>query len=130
MIVASDGEKPFDPWGFGADTSDQNALDSIWVGGAGWMPCPDCTNPPFAGSNIWALPACANGICENGQPPEPIDNWNARGFVWNFNGVITRQLTESDGTVSDLIQIGNVGREATKDLHSTQRSPNRHPCCF
>src|SRR6516162_520593 len=40
MIVASDGEAGFDPWGFGADTSDQVALDSIWVGGAGWTPCP------------------------------------------------------------------------------------------
>jgi hypothetical protein len=40
---------------------------------------------------------------------EPIGNWNAPGAVWNFNGTITWQLTESDGTISDLIRIGNFG---------------------
>jgi hypothetical protein len=109
IFLASDGESPFDPWGHGADTSDQVALDSVWVGGAGWTACPGCTNPPFAGANIWVLPACANGVCENGQPPEPIGNWNAPGFVWNFSGVITFAMLESDGTVSDTFQIGNFG---------------------
>lgn len=109
MWVASDGESAFDPWGYGTDTSDAIALDSIWVGGAGWTPCPGCTNPPFAGANIWVLPACSNGTCENGQPAEPVGIWNAPGFVWNFNGVIVWTLTESDGTNSDTILIGNFG---------------------
>jgi hypothetical protein len=109
MIVASDGERQFDPWEFGADTSDQVALDSLWVGGSGWTACPGCTNPPFAGANIWVLPGCVSGVCENGRPPEPIGSWNAPGAVWNFTGVIRWHLTESDGTISDIIQIGNFG---------------------
>jgi PEP-CTERM motif-containing protein len=109
MFVASDGEAPFDPWGYGADTSDGVALDSIWVGGAGWTPCPNCATPPFLGANIWVLPACGNGVCENGNPPEPVGYWNAPGYVWNFNGVIVWAITEADGTVSDAAWIGNFG---------------------
>jgi hypothetical protein len=29
--------------------------------------------------------------------------------VWNFSGVITFAMLESDGTVSDTFQIGNFG---------------------
>jgi hypothetical protein len=62
VIVASDGESRFDPWGFGADTIEQIALDSIWVGRASWTACPGCTIPPFAGANICycraAYPVC------------------------------------------------------------------------
>ena len=109
MSVASDGEAGFDPWGYGADTSDQVALDALWVGGAGWTPCPNCTNPPFGGANIWVLPACGPLGCENGNPGEPIGKWDAPGNLWNFNGTIEWTLTEADGSVSDIMFIGNFG---------------------
>jgi hypothetical protein len=94
--------------GVGADSSDQIALDTIWVGGAGWTACPCCRNPSFAGANIWVLPGCVSGVCENGNPGACC-NWNAPGYVWNFSGVVTWQLTESYPTISDIIQIGNFG---------------------
>lgn len=109
--VASDGERGFDPWGFGADTSDQIALNPGWLQTAGstWTVCVGCTNPPFAGANIWVLPACGNGVCENGNPPEPVGFWDFPGNFWNFNGTIRYLMYEADGTVSDTITIGNFG---------------------
>ena len=111
MWVASDGESTFNPWGYTSDTSDAVALDSIWQfdQGAGWVACPGCTNPPFAGANIWVLPACIAGVCENGNVPEGVGYWDAPGQVWNFNGVVTYLIFESDGTISDYARIGNFG---------------------
>ena len=112
MWVASDGEASFNPWGYTGDTSDGVALDSIWQfdGGSGWVACPGCTNPPFAGANIWILPACINGICENGNVPEGIGYWDAPGYTWNFTGGLMFLIYESDGTtVSDYALIGNFG---------------------
>lgn len=111
MWVASDGESTFNPWGFTGDTSDAVALDSIWQfdQGAGWVACPGCTTPPFVGANIWVLPACINGICENGNVPEGVGYWDAPGFTWNFNGVLTYLIFEPDGTISDYARIGNFG---------------------
>ena len=111
MWVASDGEATFNPWGYTTDTSDAVALDSIWKfdGGYGWVACPGCTSPPFAGANIWVLPACIAGICENGNVPEGIGFWDAPGYAWNFTGTITYTIWDSDGTWSDSATIGNFG---------------------
>jgi hypothetical protein len=118
--VASDGESGFDPWGFGADTSDQIALNAGWeqTAGSTWIPCPNCTNPPFAGANIWVLPACdVNGVCENGNVLEPIGFFDFPGNFWNFSGVIRFSMIESDGiTTSDIITIGNFGPNGTAGL--------------
>jgi PEP-CTERM motif len=116
--VASDGETAFDPWGFGADTSDQIALNAGWEQSAGstWAFCPNCIGP-FGGSNVWVMPACVNGICENGNVPEAIGFWDFPGNFWNCNGVIRFSMIESDGiTVSDIITIGNFGPNGTAGL--------------
>ena len=101
IYVASDGETPFDPWGSGLNTSDGIALDSVWQfdSGAGWVACPGCTNPPFAGANIWVLP-------EGG--PEAIGYWDAPGNSWSVSS-FTYTILEPDGSISDTITIGNFG---------------------
>lgn len=116
--VASDGESVFDPWGYGKDTSDQIALNTGWEQSAGstWTACPGCTNPPFAGANIWVMPACVNGVCENGPVPESIGYFDFPGNYWNFKGNIDYVMLESDGTYSDVITIGNFGPGGTAAL--------------
>jgi len=122
--VASDGEAAFDPWGYGADTSDQIALNPGWEVTAGttpWTFCPNCTNPPFAGANVWVLPACPvpGGGCENGNPPEPIGYWDFPNNYWNFSGIIQYNIYEAPGgpeIISDYIQIGNFGPNGTAGL--------------
>ena len=117
--VASDGESAFNPWGYGADTSDQIALNPGWEVTAGttpWTFCPNCSNPPFAGANIWVLPACGIGGCENGNPPEPIGYWDFPNNSWNFSGTITYVIFEGDGTWSDAVIIGNFGPGGTAGL--------------
>jgi hypothetical protein len=111
MWIASDGESSFDPWGFGADTSDSVALDSLWRfdQGAFWVACPGCSNPPFAGANIWIMPACINGICENGNVPETFGHWDAPGQLWNFTGILEYDVFDSNGNLSDVGYIGNFG---------------------
>ena len=40
---------------------------------------------------------------------ETIGYWYFPGNVWNFNGVIEYGMYEADGSLSDLITIGNFG---------------------
>lgn len=102
ITVASDGEAPFDPFGYGKDTSDGIQLDSIWVGlqTNGWN--------QIAGTNTWVLPACdANGKCENANISEPVGVWDAPGATWNRSAWF--YIYEADGTISDSIHVGNFG---------------------
>lgn len=116
-FAASDAESNFDPWGYGHDTSDQIALNPGWEQTAGtnpWVFCPNCTNPPFAGANIWVLPACyPGGGCENGLVYEPTGVWDFPGNFWNFSGWLRFDIVEPDGTLSDYIAIGNYGPGGT-----------------
>jgi hypothetical protein len=103
ITVASDGEAVFDPFGFGADTSDGVQLDSNWVAQKGawqnvWV---------NIGNNTWVLPACVGGVCENNRVFEPPATWvsatgqfNVPFFQWSMNEA-------GSGKVSDLITIGN-----------------------
>ena len=113
MWVASDGEHTFNPWGYTTDTSDQIALDAIWQQSPGstWTPCPNCVGPAGT-TQVWVLPACINGVCENGLVPESIGYWDAPGEVWvglPQSGVQYFTIYEPDGTGSDLIWVGNFG---------------------
>ena len=111
MWVASDGEATFNPWGYTTDTSDQVALDSIWQQSPGstWTFCPNCVGPAGT-TQVWVLPACINGICENGNVPETVGYWDAPGYTWNFSGELYAFIMyDPDGTVSDWAKIGNFG---------------------
>jgi hypothetical protein len=110
MWVASDGEATFNPWGYTSDTSDQVALDNIWQQSPGstWTVCPGCVGPAGT-TQVWVLPACGGGICENGNPPEPVGYWDAPGYTWNTTEIYTFYIYEADGTISDYGRIGNFG---------------------
>ena len=108
LMVASDGEASFDPFGAGYDTSDGIQLNSNWA--------PD---PAYAaafkvwtqlpGTFTWVLPSCVNGVCENGNVYEPVAKWDyTPGAGWNA-GTTGLQILEADGTLSDLVTIANDG---------------------
>lgn len=108
--AASDGDDPnyiFNPWGIGQSNpsgSDWMGLNPGWVQnfaqGSFWNYCAGCGNPlPFPGADVYY-------VTENG---EMIGNWFFPGNVWNFNGVIEYGMYEVDGSLSDLITIGNFG---------------------
>jgi hypothetical protein len=100
--VASDGESAFDPFHFGSDTSDGIALSSIWtkaVATTSWQ--------NIAGTNTWVIPACVNGVCENGAVPERIGHWAAPGFTLVGADRVTYNILEARGALSDQINIFN-----------------------
>ena len=114
IIVASDGESFFDPFGFGADTSDGIRFDGDpdlikYVGAPGWVQIP--------GTSAWVLPADLSSIgCggENETNCEPLGQWHL-GFgagglpetgVPSINAFI---ILSSSGAVSDRIIVNNNG---------------------
>ena len=110
IMVGSDGESPFDPFGAGFDTTDGIQLNSSWV--------PD---PAYAaafakgywtqlpGTFTWVLPACINGVCENGNVYEPIAKWDfAPGSGWN-PGTLSIVMYDPNGEWSDSVIVANDG---------------------
>jgi hypothetical protein len=118
LLVASDGEESFDPFGAGFDSSDQIKLNPGWV--------PD---PAFAasfGSGLWTRFTSADGNafnwglpgsitnCGNENEPscEPIGKWDLLGTAASLVPGITGEfaILEPDGTtISDLIFVDNSG---------------------
>jgi PEP-CTERM motif len=107
--VASDGESYFNPWGNGVDNSDLIALNPGWEQSAGstWLFCIPCSNPPFTPSNIWYLPEAS---------PDTFGVFDFPGNFWNFNGVLQWGIYESDGSLSDVLTIGNFGPGGTAGM--------------
>ncbi len=110
IMVGSDGESPFDPFGAGYDTSDEILLNADWA--------PD---PAYAaafapgywtqvpGTFLWVLPACNNTGCENANIFEPVAKWDfTPGSGWN-PGTLSIWLTDPDGSFSDFIRVANDG---------------------
>jgi PEP-CTERM motif len=110
IIVGSDGEAAFDPFGAGFDTTDGIVLNADWA--------PD---PAFAaafgpglwtelpGTNTWVLPACIDGVCENGFVKEPIAKWDfLPGGQWG-RGTLSIAMFDPDGTFSDFVGVANDG---------------------
>jgi hypothetical protein len=110
VIVASDGEATFQPFGIPFDVSDAISLSADWApdpayaaafAPGGWTQLP--------GSFVWYLSACSGGICENGNVPEPIGKWDfTPGGQWTANAMNVRMF-DPDGTQSDSILIANDG---------------------
>ena len=111
IMVGSDGESPFDPFGAGFDTSDGIQLNSNWApdpayaaafGKNGWQQLP--------GTFTWVLPACdANGVCENGNVFEPIAKWDyLPGGGW-APGTLSVYMLEAGGGLSDTVIVANDG---------------------
>ena len=117
IMVGSDGESPFDPFGAGFDTSDGIVLNANWApdpayaaafGANGWQQLPN--------SFTWVLPACINHVCENGNVNEPIAKWDfTPGGVWTADTLSIRML-DPDGKFSDLVLVANDGPGGTATI--------------
>lgn len=122
VIVASDGEAAFHPFGITFDVSDAISLNGNWApdpayaaafGPNGWQQLP--------GTFIWYLPACdAQQVCENGNVHEPIGKWDfTPGGQWGPDAM-SIEMSDADGSFSDLALIANdgPGGEATVTFQS------------
>lgn len=111
VIVASDGEAAFHPFGLPFSVSDAISLSADWTpdpayaaafGPTGWQQAP--------GTFVWYLPACESGSCED--VPEPIAKWDfvppPIGLGWSA-GAENILIMQSDGSFSDFIGIANDG---------------------
>jgi len=110
ITVASDGESHFDPFNAGYDTSDGIQLNANWApdpayakafGANGWVQLP--------GTYTWVLPACINGVCENGNVQEPIGKWDFIGGGQWQPGTLSVVMLDSNGTWSDSVLVANDG---------------------
>jgi hypothetical protein len=121
IMVASDGEASFDPFGAGYDTSDAIQLNSSWApdpayaaafGKDGWVQLP--------GTFTWVLPACNSTGCENANIYEPIGKWDYLGGGGWAPGTLSVRMLESDGSFSDMVTVANdgVGGAATITFQS------------
>jgi hypothetical protein len=110
--IASDGDSSgcFNPWGIGSSNpcgSDWMGLNPGWVQVpllSAWNYCAGCGNPlPFPGADVYYM-------TEQGENVGlALGQWFFPGNFWNFNGVIQYGVYEPDGTLSDLLTIGNFG---------------------
>jgi hypothetical protein len=103
-LVASDGESSFDPFGFGADTSDGlnfSAVPFVWTQATGstWTDL---------GNQTWVLPATIPGCgSENNTTCEPIGDF-VSPTPWNPAAIGTWVIWDSaNGPVSDVIKTFN-----------------------
>jgi hypothetical protein len=111
ITVASDGEAGFDPFGFGADTSDGIEFVGTTVTNQsknGWVPVGSTTGT----TSTWVLPANLTGIgcgSENEPTCEPLGVFLlgqklAAGFQ---NTTRFYYMNEAGGGFSDVITVGN-----------------------
>jgi hypothetical protein len=110
IMVGSDGESHFDPFGAGYDTSDGIQLNDSWAPDPAYA---DAFAPGFwtqlPGTFTWVLPACNSSGCENGRIVEPVAKWDfLGGSGWN-PGTTGLKLFDSDGKISDIITVANDG---------------------
>jgi hypothetical protein len=112
ITVGSDGERAFDPFGAGFDTS-----DGIRFGGPGWVPAPGFDAAfapgfwtPLSDGVTWVLPASTPAGGENEPGFEPIAGWILPGFTWPAGTPPLQIIRDSDGvTVSDIFTLTNAG---------------------
>ncbi len=118
--IASDGDSSgsFDPWNQGRSGSDWMGLNPGWVQdfskNSFWNYCAGCGNPlPFPGADVYY-------IDEAGEDAGfALGNWYFPGNVWNFNGIIQWGIYEPDGTLSDIVGIGNFGPGGAAGMYFT-----------
>jgi hypothetical protein len=108
IMVGSDGEVPFDPFGFGADTSDGIQLNGDWAPMPGFQHAFKVwKNIP--GTSTWVVPACSGGVCENGAVVEPAAKWYFKpGSGWN-PGTLSMAIFDVNGVLSDFVKVANDG---------------------
>jgi len=132
--VGSDGEGFFDPFGFGADTSDgikfnSDSTGGPWVAdaniGKGWVQLPVTAANP----NTWVLPADLTGIgcgVENATTCDPVGVWDLPGSFWVPEALGTYVILGDGGTVSDILTASNTAPGGFAQL-TFQSSPIPEP---
>jgi hypothetical protein len=106
ILVGSDAESPFDPFGVGFDTSDEIQLNQDWapLPNNGWSAA---TNV----ANVWYASAAG----ENEPKNEAIGRWYfTPGGGWTA-GTKSLLILDDDG-VSDFIRIANNGPGGTATI--------------
>lgn len=110
IMVGSDGEAAFDPFGAGFDFSDGIVLNSNWApdpayakafGKGFWTQVPD--------TFTWVLPACNFSGCENTDIVEPIAKWDyisGGGWAAGTTGLL---ILDENGAFSDRVTVANDG---------------------
>ena len=114
LDLASDGEDAFHPFDITHDVSDAVRLNPIWSQDAAssW----EFWGADLNGNQVWDLPAAVPGCGNENEPKcEPTGIWDAAGFFWT---VPAQGFTiwETDGTLSDVIIIGNTGPGGSAQL--------------
>jgi PEP-CTERM motif len=120
-IVASDGEAVFDPFGFGADTSDGINFSVV---GHVWNQAPGSIWTPL-GNQTWVLPADLTGIgcgIENSTTCEPIGHFVSPD-PWVPAAIGDWAILDPNGRISDDIQTFNVNGQAQLLFYSDPTIP-------
>ena len=117
LFVASDGEAAFDPFGFGADTSDGIQLNSNWkpLNNNGAFNAGFWTQIP--GTFTWVLPATIPNCGSENEPTcEPVATWFFPGAKWVPGTPSVLQMLEVNGTISDVIDVNNFGPGGSAEI--------------
>jgi hypothetical protein len=110
IMVGSDGEASFDPFGAGFDVSDGIVLNDSWApdpafakafGPGFWTQLP--------GTFTWVLPACNDSGCENADIVEPIAKWDFIGGGGWGPGTTGLLILDANGDFSDRVTVANDG---------------------
>jgi len=116
LIVASDGEAPFQPFGASFDITDAIVLNSSWIANnsngafnAGfWQKLP--------GTFTWVLPATTPCGGENEPACEPVGSWFFPGAFWAPGTPSHLIILSPNGQVSDEIFVNNNGPNGSAQI--------------
>jgi len=113
LLVASDGESGFSPFGAPFDTSDAIQLNGSWAPDPTFAGNAAAFAPGFwtdIGNSAWALPASTPCGNENEPSCEPAARWFfTPGSPWNAGTPFFNTILESDGSLSDIILLASNG---------------------
>lgn len=109
--IGSDGESPFDPFGYGQDTSDGIVLNTNWTQIAGFNSWVNI------GNDTYVIPACVSGVCENGPVPEEIGVWVFANTSWaDFTPAAVNMWEGRE--LSDVVSVWNANGNAYISFNS------------
>lgn len=117
LLVASDGESSFDPFGAGFDVSDGIQLNSNWLPNTAY---PGMITPGFwtqlPNTFTWVLPSVTPCGVENEPVCEPLGAWYFPGTKWSQGTPNLLVMLEGNGTWSDVIKVDNRGPGGSAEI--------------
>jgi hypothetical protein len=108
LVVASDGEAPFDAFHAGYDISDGINFDVAGVSSTTWTQAPD-SHWNFLGGQTWVLPAKLGPCGDEGEPLcEPVGHFlMPPSIFFDPHFAVTSVILDASGAVSDRIVTFN-----------------------